>query len=99
MAPRLPNGSYVLFKANPTGSRNGGPLFGSGDLRRTKATEFNLGADLEWKTNERWRNRFVATYYRRDLDRDSPGVSPLVPPSIEDTSYWHLRSGWLRPPA
>ncbi len=74
---------------------SGGPVFGSGDLRRTEATEFSLAADLEWKTNERWRNRFVGSYYRRDLDRDSPGVFPLVPPSIEDTSYGHLRGGWL----
>ena len=74
---------------------SGGPVFGSGDLRHTEATEFDFGADLEWKTNERWRNRFIGTYYRRDLDRDSPGVFPLVPPSIEDTSYGHLRGGWL----
>ena len=74
---------------------SGGPVFGSGDLRSTEATELDLGVDLEWDTNGRWRNRVIATYYRRDLDRDSPGVFPLVPPSIEDTSYWHLRSGWL----
>ena len=64
-------------------------------MRHTEATEVELGADLQWNTKQRWRNRLIATYYRRDLDRDSPGVFPLVPPSVEDTSYWHLRSGWL----
>jgi len=74
---------------------SGGPVFGSGDLRHTEATEFDFGADLHWTTSERWRNRIIGTYYRRDLERDSPGVFPLVPPSIEDTSYRHLRGGWL----
>ena len=74
---------------------SGGPVFGSGDLRHTEASEFGAGADLHWRTTERWRNRFVGNFYRRASDRDSPGVFPLVPPSVEDTSYWHLRGGWL----
>lgn len=74
---------------------SGGPVFGSGDLRNTEATEFDFGVDLQWTTSERWRNRIIGTYYRRDLERDSPGVFPLVPPSVEDTSYRHLRGGWL----
>lgn len=74
---------------------SGGPVFGSGELRHTDATEIDLGTDLEWNTEARWRNRLIGTYHRRRLDRDSPGVFPLVPPSIEDTTYWHLRGGWL----
>lgn len=74
---------------------SGGPVHGSGDLRHTEATELSLGADLEWNTSGNWRNRLLVTYYRRDQDRESPGVFPLVPPSIEDTAYWRLRGGWL----
>ncbi len=74
---------------------SGGPVFGSGDLRTTEATEFGLGADLHWAASDRWRNRVIGLFYSRGLERDSPGVFPLVPPSIEDTSYWHLRGGWL----
>ena len=32
-------------------------------------------------STEAWSNRFIGTYYRRDLERESPGVFPLVPPS------------------
>ncbi|MCH7825927.1 MAG: TonB-dependent receptor [Acidobacteria bacterium] len=83
------------WEADDYPESSGGPVFGSGDLRNTEATEFNFGADLRWSTSDGWRHRITGTYYRRDLERDSPGVFPLVPPSIEDTSYWHLRSGWL----
>jgi len=74
---------------------SGGPVFGSGELRHTEATELTLGADLHWNSGERWRSRLLATYYRRDQDRESPAVFPLVPPSMEDTAYWRLRGGWL----
>lgn len=83
------------WEADDYPESSGGPVFGSGDLRNTEATEFDVGADLRWDASDRWRHRIIGTYYRRDLERDSPGVFPLVPPSIEDTSYWHLRSGWL----
>ncbi len=83
------------WEADDYPESSGGPIFGSGDLRNTTAVEFDLGADVHWATTDRWRNRFIGLYYRRDLERDSPGVAPLVPPSIEDTSYGHLRGGWL----
>ena len=83
------------WKSDDYPESSGGPVFGSGDLRHTEATEVSLGADLHWNSGERWRNRLLVTYYRRDLDRKSPGVAPLVPPSIEDTAYWHLRASWL----
>ena len=83
------------WEADDYPESSGGPVFGSGDLRHAEATELSVGADLNWSTSDRWRNRFTTTYYRRGMERDSPGVFPLVPPSVEATSYWHLRSGWL----
>ena len=83
------------WEADDYPESSGGPVFGSGDLRHAEATELSVGADLNWSTSDRWRNRFTTTYYRRSMERDSPGVFPLVPPSVEATSYWHLRSGWL----
>jgi len=74
---------------------SGGPIYGSGELRHTEATELSLGADLHWEPSDGWRNRLLATYYRRDQERDSPAVFPLVPSSVEDTSYWRMRAGWL----
>jgi len=83
------------WKSDDYPESSGGPVFGSGELRNTEATELTLGADLHLNTSEHWRNRLLATYYRRDQDRESPGVFPLVPPSIEDTAYWRLRGSWL----
>ena len=83
------------WKADDYPESSGGPVFGSGELRHAETSEFDFGADMVWDTSEAWSNRITGFYARRDMERDSPGVFPLVPPSIEDTSYWHARGGWL----
>ena len=85
----------ALSEADDYPESSGGPMFGSGDLRHAQVSELNVGADLHWSNTDVWRNRFITTYYRRGMDRESPGVGYFVPPSVEATSYWHLRSGWL----
>ncbi len=85
----------ALWEADDYPESSGGPMFGSGDLRHAQVSELDVGADLHWSTADVWHNRFITTFYRRGMDRESPGVSYFVPPSVEATSYWHLRSGWL----
>ena len=74
---------------------SGGPVFGSGETRQSKNKELSTSVDLTIPTTERWDQRFTVSFYRNDLDRDSPGVFPIVPPSIEKTVFSRTRVGWL----
>ncbi len=78
---------------------SGGPLFGSGELRRAANSELSLGAEVAH--DRRGRRQVVkAAYYRHQMERASPAVFPLVPESQEDTAFTRARLGWslsLRP--
>ena len=74
---------------------SGGPIHGTGEVRHSDHREWSLGADLALPLGETWKHRASATFYNHDLDRESPGVLPLVPPSREGTSYLRARFGWL----
>ena len=71
---------------------SGGPLLGSGELRDSNHSEISFGAELLLGRNER--HKLTASLYRHALDRTSPGVFPLVPPSVESTDFTHSRLGW-----
>jgi outer membrane cobalamin receptor len=74
---------------------SGGPLYGTGEVRHSEHREWSVGADLSLPLGEKWKHRASGTFYGHDLDRESPGVLPLVPPSREGTSYLRARFGWL----
>jgi outer membrane cobalamin receptor len=74
---------------------SGGPIYGSGEVRHSENQEWSLGADLALPSAGRFEHRATAALYHHDLDRDSPGVLPQVPPSIEGTSFLRARFGWL----
>ena len=65
----------AVSEADDYPESSGGPMFGSGDLRHAQVSELNVGADLHWSNTDVWRNRFITTYYRRGMDRESPGLS------------------------
>lgn len=74
---------------------SGGPIFGSGELRRAENGEASLGFELVREgEGGRLRHELSAGIYRHDLDRTSPAVAPLVPPSIEATRFTRSRLGW-----
>jgi outer membrane cobalamin receptor len=74
---------------------SGGPIYGTGEVRHSEHGEWSLGADVALPTGGNWKHRASATFYHHDLDRESPGTLPLVPPSREGTSYLRARFGWL----
>ena len=74
---------------------SGGPVYGSGELRDSDLRQYTLGALLEVGDQQRWNNSLSLAWDRQDLDRQSPAVFPLVPPSVEETTYSRGRLGWL----
>lgn len=68
---------------------SGGPVYGSGELRSSEHGEASLAAELTRGTQ-----RITASVYRHAMDRRSPGVGFLVPPSSEETAFTRLRAGW-----
>lgn len=72
---------------------SGGPLFGSGELRSSEHDETSLS--LRWTATRRAAYHVGAgSLYRHDLDRQSPAVFPLVPESMEETTFTRGRVGW-----
>jgi iron complex outermembrane receptor protein/vitamin B12 transporter len=71
---------------------SGGPVFGSGELRRSDHGETSLGAELQ--LGEEGRHRLTAAFYRHDLDSDSPAVPPQVPASQQRSVFTTGRLGW-----
>ncbi|HEX3131912.1 MAG TPA: TonB-dependent receptor [Thermoanaerobaculia bacterium] len=69
---------------------SGGPVYGSGDLRHADHEELSLATGLSFGD----RHELTASVYRHDMERDSPAVFPLVPPSTEDTRFTRTRVGW-----
>ena len=54
----------------------------------------SLRADLRLGEPARRHHKLSASLYRHDLDRQSPGIGFLVPPSIEKTRYTRTRAEW-----
>ncbi len=71
---------------------SGGPVYGSGELRRSDHGQGSLGVEL--RLGRERRHKLAAVFYRHRLDRESPAVWPLVPPSIESTDFVRSRLGW-----
>ena len=91
------------WQASDYPEASGGPVFGSGELRDSDHDELSLGAELLFggrpsatraRSGRDRRHRLSAAWYQHDLDRTSPGTFPLVPPSVEETTYRRARLGW-----
>jgi vitamin B12 transporter len=79
----------------PNGS--GGPVLGTGELRRTEHDDFAVGARLTLGGPGGPRHLVSAGLSRRAQDRVSPAIAPVVPESEERTTYTRLRLAWQAP--
>ena len=86
-------GRAARWDADDYPEASGGPLLGSGELRSSHHEEASLGAELQAGTASN-RHQVVAAVYRHQLERESPAIGFLVPPSTEDTRFTRLRLGW-----
>lgn len=76
---------------------SGGPVYGDGRLRHTEHSDLDVGARLELGEPAGRRQKLYLALARRDQDRTSPAVPPVVPDSTEHTQYTRLRLGWQVP--
>ncbi len=75
---------------------SGGPVYGTGETRSSDHEEFSLGSEWTFGSTER-AQRLSAKLYVHDLSRESPGVPPSVPPSVERTDYTRAQASWEVP--
>jgi vitamin B12 transporter len=68
---------------------SGGPVYGSGELRRSEHEEASLASELAFA-----RHKLTLALYRHDRETDSPAVFQQVPPSLESARYTVARAGW-----
>lgn len=74
---------------------SGGPVYSSGDLRLSQYDELSLAAEwITGKGGSRGHHRTRASYFRRETDRTSPGILPLVPPAEEESRYTDIQLAW-----
>ncbi len=85
---------FSSWEADDYPDASGGPLYGSGATRFSDNAEFSASAHLTIESGRSGRHNFAVHYYRHQLDRDSPGVSPQVPPALEKTRLNRFRGAW-----
>ena len=85
------NMRYADWQGDDFPDASGG-ILGTGELRHSENRETSLGISLALGGSRR--HKISLNTYRHELDRISPGVLPLVPPSVEDTTYTRMRLGW-----
>ena len=83
---------YSSWHGDDYPDASGGPLFGSGELRRSDHREASLGGEVIVDGGQH-PSKWTASVYLHDLDRTSPAVPPQVPSSIESTAYTAWRAG------
>jgi outer membrane cobalamin receptor len=76
---------------------SGGPVYGDGMLRTSQHRDYSLSTELQVGPVDGPRHRVALAVYRRDLDRDTPAVPPVVPSSVESTAFTRLRLAWQAP--
>ena len=89
---------------------SGGPVYGSGELRRSDHDEASLGVELflggsgegagggeSTEVGDGRRQKVSLALYRHRLDQASPAVPPEVPSSIVASTYTRTRLGWSAP--
>lgn len=73
---------------------SGGPLYGDGALRH--ADHLETGASLRWQhTSSPREHRVEGSFYRHELERDSPAISFAVPAAQENTRFERGRAAFL----
>jgi glucuronate isomerase len=76
---------------------SGGPVYGTGLTRRTDHRGLALGARLALGEPAGRRHLVSLSLTRRDQDRLSPPVPPVVPAAEEATAFTRLRVAWQAP--
>ena len=76
---------------------SGGPVYGTGETRHTEHDDLALGARLQLGEAPERRQQITVGLSRRGQDRASPAVFPLVPESVERTTFTRLRLAWQLP--
>lgn len=90
-------GRFADGEADDYPDASGGPVYGSGELRHTTHQDLAVGARLELGDPAGRRHHFSVGLSRRERDRTSPAVPPLVPASTEQVTYTRLRVAWQVP--
>jgi vitamin B12 transporter len=80
---------WADWKGDDYPDASGGPVYGTGELRRSDHAETSLASELAFGAQ-----KLTLALYRHDRDTDSPAVFPQVPPSLETTRYTVARAGW-----
>jgi outer membrane cobalamin receptor len=76
---------------------SGGPVYGSGLVRHTEHRDLALSARLGFGEPAGRRHQVSVALARREQDRLSPAVPPVVPESDETTAFTRLRVAWQVP--
>ena len=90
-------GRFADGEADDYPDASGGPVYGSGELRYTTHRDLALGAQLEAGNPAGRRHQLSVGLARRERDRTSPAVPPLVPASSEQVTFTRLRLSWQVP--
>jgi outer membrane cobalamin receptor len=90
-------GRFADGEADDYPDASGGPVYGSGELRYTAHRDLALGAQLETGNPAGRRHQLSVGLARRERDRTSPAVPPLVPASSEEATFTRLRLSWHVP--
>jgi outer membrane cobalamin receptor len=85
---------YSAWSGDDYPDASGGPLYGSGELRRSEHQEASVGSELTFGGDRGDRHKLTFSLYRHDRDTGSPAVGFQVPASIEATRYTVARGGW-----
>ena len=86
-------GRFSDWDADDYPVASGGPILGSGELRRARNEELSLRTDLTIDTSEQQQTRAYASIYRHTLDRHSPAIQRLVPASNEAALFTRTKLG------
>ena len=89
------SGRFASWKGDDYPDASGGPVYGSGELRRADHEEGSLGAHFVLDRAAGNLHQLSLSLYRHDLDRDSPAIGFAVPASVEATRFTSSRAGWV----
>lgn len=89
------SGRFAVWEGDDYPDASGGPVYGSGGLRRADHEEGSLGAQFVLDRAAGRLHQLSVSAYRHDLDRSSPAIGFAVPASVEETRFLRSRAGWV----
>jgi vitamin B12 transporter len=89
------SGRLASWEGDDYPDASGGPVYGSGELRRADHEEASLGAQFVLDRTAERLHQLSLSVYRHDLDRSSPAIGFEVPASVEETRFIRSRAGWV----